>query len=446
MTHSNLPEKTVKRHSKRTSPDLENKGSLVLKPDNEALDDRLLNGRMPQVNAKSPISFSAPISTFASAFTMLLDRRAEWQARMKMAREAEHFLYISTYYLEFDDYGKEFLDALDQAVRRRVRVTLIIDAFGQWLTRAIMTKAAHEELHRRLQQLRNTGATVLIYRPQRRLQNWLGSGYHIKIQVSEKGEAIFGSSNISQMSFEKWMEFSVAVRGKLSAVMLADLMQILEAPERDDLELLQGLARAEQTKKQIQFKYHTFNPCCDSSLFSPFLQRDENTLTTKLINAIEQAKTSVLLTSFYYKPVPSLFRAVVAAARRGVQIEIHHSHREALEATNLAWLAAAARYRPMLKNEIVIHEHLQGQHTKFVLIDDKIAWLGSYNFEWAAHDRLAEAMLETSDECVVEEIRRFFATLRDDPENILLPADGLAQVPGRLRPQRQLCKLVKRWL
>ena len=54
------------------------------------------------------------------------------------------------------------------------------------------------------------------------------------------------------------------------------------------------------------------------------------------------------MTSFYFKPVEPLLAALVAAARRGVQVEVHHSHRDALPATDLAWIAAAAHYDRLL--------------------------------------------------------------------------------------------------
>ena len=64
------------------------------------------------------------------------------------------------------------------------------------------------------------------YRPRHRVQRWLGGGQHVKIQVSEAGEAIFGSSNLSRSSFEKWNEYSVALRGPVARVLLESYRQI----------------------------------------------------------------------------------------------------------------------------------------------------------------------------------------------------------------------------
>ena len=79
--------------------------------------------------------------TTTSSFVPLWDRQAEWQRRMDMVRQAREFLYLSLFYIEYDAYGREMLDALLEAQRRGVRVQLIIDGFGQRLGGVLMTRA-----------------------------------------------------------------------------------------------------------------------------------------------------------------------------------------------------------------------------------------------------------------------------------------------------------------
>ena len=70
------------------------------------------------------------------------------------------------------------------------------------------------------------GGVVTTYQPARPVQRWLGGGQHVKIQVSEAGEAIFGSSNLSRSSFEGWNEYSVAVRGPVVRTLLESYRDI----------------------------------------------------------------------------------------------------------------------------------------------------------------------------------------------------------------------------
>jgi phosphatidylserine/phosphatidylglycerophosphate/cardiolipin synthase-like enzyme len=127
-------------------------------------------------------------------------------------------------------------------------------------------------------------------------------------------------------------------------------------------------------------------------------------------------------------------------------VEIHHSHRDALPATELAWIAAAAHYRRLLAAGVTIYENRHGEHSKIVLVDDDYVAFGSYNFEHAAHDRLAEAMLATRDPAAVHPAQAIFAELRRHPDNVRVTPQWLSALPARLRLKRTLLGPFKRWM
>lgn len=141
--------------------------------------------------------------TSASALLPLWNRGAEWERRLAMVREARSFLYLSTFYIEHDSYGLGMLSELVAAQRRGVAVNLLIDGFGQRLGGVLMSSQQRATLDAMLNDLLRAGAIVTTYHPARRLQRWLGGGQHVKIQVSEAGEAIFGSSNLSRSSYPR---------------------------------------------------------------------------------------------------------------------------------------------------------------------------------------------------------------------------------------------------
>ena len=146
----------------------------------------------------------------ASALLPLWNRAAEWQRRLAMIRNARSFVYLSTFYIEYDAYGSELLSALRAAQSRGVAINLLVDAYGQRLGAVLMSREQRQTLRLELRALRAAGGVVTMYRPPRLVQRWLGGGQHVKIQVSEAGEALFGSSNITKSSFEGWNEYSVA--------------------------------------------------------------------------------------------------------------------------------------------------------------------------------------------------------------------------------------------
>lgn len=379
--------------------------------------------------------------TSASALVPLWDRGAEWERRLAMVRQARSFLYLSTFYIEHDPYGLGLLEELMAAQRRGVAVNLLIDGFGQRLGGVLMSAAHRAALAALLDDLRRAGAVVTLYNPERRMQRWVGGGQHVKIQVSEVGEAIFSSGNLTRSSFEGWNEYAVAVRGPVVATLLHSYREIGGAVDESHLRQL-----ADAPEGDLELDYWVCNPNRFQGAAGPLGWQGPNPVTDGLIGAIATARRSLWITSFYFKPVEPLVAAVVAAARRGVQVEVYHSHRDALPATDLAWIAAAAHYDRLLEAGVRIYENRHGEHSKIVLIDDEWVAFGSYNFEHAAHDRLAEAMLTSRDVRATRPAAAIFAELRDHPDNMLVTPHGVADWPARLKARRWLLGRFKRWM
>ena len=261
----------------------------------------------------------------ATALHPLWDRAAEWQRRLAMIHESTRILYLSTYYIEYDQYGAALIAALLAAQRRGVAVSLLIDGFGQRLGGTLMIPAVKATLTARLDELRWAGATVAVYEPPHAMQRHLGGGQHVKIQVSEAGEAIFGSSNITLSSFEHWNEYSVALRGPVVRVLLDSYREIGGQVDDEHLAALDEPALG--NREDIELDYWVCNPNNHQGALGPLWWRGHNLVTDRMAEMVDAARTRIRLTAFYFKPVPMLMRAVVRAARRGVRVEVYHSHR-----------------------------------------------------------------------------------------------------------------------
>lgn len=361
-----------------------------------------------------------------------------------MVREAREFLYLSLFYLEYDKYGREMLAALVEAQNRGVRVQLIVDHFGQRLGGVLMSRAERSELRQMLDILRKLGGIVIFYRPARFMHRRLAGGHHVKVQVSEQGEAILSSGNITKSSFGGWNEYSMAMRGAVAPVLLESLRHIGGDVPEEHLNELRNLART--NPGNIALEYWFANPNAHQGFFGPLGWRGPNALTEKMIEMVNAARRSLLITSFYFKPTPALMAAVQLAARRGVQVEVFHSHRDALPATDLAWIAAAVSYQALISDGVHIYENRHGEHSKIVLVDDEWVACGSYNFEDAAHDRLAEAMIASRDSRVVGPAMAIFEGLRRDPDNHRLSKNLLDEWPAPVRRRVARYGRFKRWL
>ena len=380
----------------------------------------------------------------ASALLPLWDRAVEWARRLAMIHEARAFVYLSTFYIEYDAYAIEMLSALREAQRRGVAVNLLVDAFGQRLGGVLMSQEQRAMLSRELDAIRAAGGVVTMYRPPRTLQRWLGGGQHVKIQVSEAGDAIFGSSNITHASYEGWNEYSVAVRGPVVRALLESYRAIGGSVEAVHLDLLGETARP--MGADLALDYWLCNPNTTQGWRGPIGWRGRNEVTDRMVDMLDAARSSVLITSFYFKPVAPLMDAVLRAAGRGVRVEVYHSHRDALPATDLAWIAAAVNYDRLLEAGVILYENRHGEHSKIVVIDDAWAAFGSYNFEDAAHDRLAEAMLASRDRRAVGPAVAIFDELRTHPDNVRVTPESFRRLPERMKARISRYGRFKRWM
>ncbi len=379
----------------------------------------------------------------ASHFEPLRDRRSEWRRRLELIEQAARFVYVSTYYLEWDRYGREFLQALVAARRRGAHVALVADAFGQRLGGVAMAPENRRSLRHALNELQALGAEVSFYAPRRRIQRWLGGGQHVKIQLSDNGYALFGSSNVTASSYDRWDELSAELAGPVVLALLDSFAALDVRVRPQDREAIARVSR-DPGPDPILFDYGIFNPNPAQGRTGPLGWRTTNSQTIGFQQAIRRARESVVLTSFYYKPAPVLRREILAARARGVRVALYHSHIEALSETRLAWLAAAADFDSLLAAGVEIYESRHGEHSKVVLIDDRIAMFGSYNFEHAADDRLAEATLASTDPRVVAAITQVLEECAGTTEQ--MTRERLHRLPFSLRWQRRAVGPVRRWL
>lgn len=383
------------------------------------------------------------MSFAACSATVLLplhDPQEEWQRRMDMLRDSREFIYASMYFLQHDRFGEAYIAALEAACARGVGVGLLIDGFGQKLAGALMTPAQKRDIRTALQRLRGAGANVRFYRCPSALMRTLGSGMHIKIQLSEKGGALFGSGNVSFTSYDKWREFTTYVEGPLVARLLQEFPAYGMAVQAHHLQALQTARPGGHS-----LSYLSYDPTRDAHPLNPLRLRGPNPLTDALAARIDAARESLSLTSLYYKPAPILRDAVLRAARRGVRVEIFHCHRDALGPSVVPWIPAYLHYGPLLEAGVHIYENTRGEHAKLLLIDDREAYWGSYNLEYMAHDRLAEAMLCSQEELMLQALRKAFAARRTEAANIRILPEHL-RLPAPLRRKVNFFRPFERWL
>ncbi len=381
----------------------------------------------------------------ATSVDILANRDDEWATRMAMIERARCFLILTTYYFDCDELSGTMMASLTAAALRGVRVVLVLDRFGQGLMQAITPLPERNALKERFRAFRAAGGVLISYAPKSRMHRFVGGGLHVKIQVSEAGEAVFGSSNIGHNSFRRWNEVSVGLKGKIVTHLLEEACRFAALPAADVAAFIRLLPAPSNDETAKRLAYLSEDPAERTGFWFP-LSKLRNRLTDEIVALIDRAQNAVSITSFYYKPTPILRAALLRACRRGVEVEIFHSHRNSLEATPIPWLSSTFQFDSILEAGGRIYENHAGEHSKVVLVDQREVAVGSYNFEHAAHDRLIEAMLFSNDSALCGEFSLYFANLRRSPDNSLLLPTWATELPLGLKIKRWLYRPVQRWI
>ena len=97
------------------------------------------------------------------------------------------------------------------------------------------------------------------------------------------------------------------------------------------------------------------------------------------VAVISAAQTAITITTPYFAPDPSLASAIVAAARRGVDVRIIFPHRND---SRVVGAISRAYYPIMAQAGVRIFEFCGGLlHAKTLVVDDSLVLIGSSNMD-----------------------------------------------------------------
>ena len=307
---------------------------------------------------------------------LLQDGPATYKAMFAAILTARDHINMETFILDDDDVGQRFAQALIDKQSQGVQVNLIRDSFGTFRTPAAF-----------FQRLSDAGIQVLEFNPLNPLvapKVWeLNQRDHRKLLIVDGGTAFLGGINISGVysggSFGKdqhaalnasmaWRDTDIELQGPVVAEFQKLFIATWESQNGKALS-------ARNYFPQLQSKGRQVVRAIGSSPKEPF-----SLIYATLLSAIASAESSVHLTNAYFVPDPQLLAALVAAARRGVDVKL------ILPSQTDSWLvlnAGRSFYAQLLGAGVKIYER-RGVilHSKTALIDRVWATVGSTNLDW----------------------------------------------------------------
>lgn len=325
--------------------------------------------------AREEALVGSPLTT-GNHVLLLQDGPSTYQAMLTAILAAQSHIHMETYILDADEVGERFAQAFLDKQRQGVQVRLIRDSVG--------TLGTSGEFFQRLM---DSGIQVLEFNPINPLvgrKEWfLNQRNHRKLLIVDGRIAFLGGINISSVYASGSFGLSSGGRPNGNAAW-RDTDLALQGPAVAELQKLFLATWETQKGEPLEERNHFPEPVAagrqvvrviSSSPEEPF-----SLIYATLLSAIGSARSSVYLTNAYFVPDPQLLAALVAAARRGVDVRL------ILPSQTDSWLvfhAGRGYYDHLLRAGVRIYER-QGVilHSKTALIDNVWTTVGSTNLDW----------------------------------------------------------------
>jgi len=306
---------------------------------------------------------------------------------------ARYEIHLQAYILEPDQIGHRIADALKRAATRGVTVCLLLDGFG--------CKALPKNF---VGGLTDAGVEVLFYRP--KISPWTFKRHrlrrmHRKLAVVDAQVAFIGGINIiddlnTPGHTPPRVDYAVEVKGPLLTAIRASARRLWR---RVAWAHLQHIPLG-KLKTRVQ-------PAPVGSMWAAYVVRDNvwhrSDIEQAYLAAINNAKSEVVIANSYFLPGVRFRKALIAAAQRGVRVEL------LLQARVEYWLldyASRALYGNLFDAGIEIYEyHASFMHSKVAVIDNRWATVGSSNIDPFSLMLAREANVVVDDAVFAAELR-----------------------------------------
>lgn len=309
--------------------------------------------------------------------------------------QAKEFIHLEYFIVALDNTTQPIFDALESAIKRGVKVRILIDALGY------RRYPKRRELR---QLLTNIGASwhfMLPIRLKPGFYNRPDLRNHRKIVVIDDNAAYMGSQNLIDRTYHRkdgiYYDELVA---KLTGPIVRHCAVIFASDWLSETgELLTKIV----DPRMRPLPQPTGNVHAQILPSGPAFELDNNAaLFTYLFHL---ANKRIFITNPYFIPNEAMMDAIIAAAARGVEVIMINS--EVMD----QWMVGHAQrsfYPELVKSGIKIYLYNAPilLHSKHITIDDDIAIIGSSNLDIRSFELNLESTLIAYDKSVVKDLQK----------------------------------------
>ncbi len=323
-----------------------------------------------------------------STFDLFETSEEAWCSMYDAMFAAESSIYWEMYILVDDEAGKPFFDLLEHKAQQGVDVKLIIDGVGSFsVSRG------------RIDSLKRSGVDVRMFHERkhryRGLWSKMISRTHRKILIVDETVGFIGGVNV-QSHMRDWLDIQVKITGRSVHSLLRTFAKMY---------MIAGGKKA-AVKQLLKYKFRVKNDLAEFIYDEPGRYKNGSRMRKVYTQALLKARERVVLFSPYYFPDKRFLKALWAAKKRGVRVDLLIPFRTDMRlATYLAYGFFAITHKAGGN----IHLIPKMMHGKGVMVDDDYAVVGSSNLEKGSFYDNYEANVKFRDKKTLGHLSRILA-------------------------------------
>jgi cardiolipin synthase len=359
-------------------------GLLVLNfmPSEKKIDTQLTrtyDTNDPQFRRSLGVLLGPPIVEGNKA-EVLLNGDQIFPAMLKAIREARHSINFETYIYWSGTIGKEFTEALAERARAGVKVNVLLD----WIGSIKIDDASMEEMRRAGVQLHR------YHKPVWWKLTRLNNRTHRKLLITDGRIGFTGGVGIADkwrgngQDEDHWRDTHFRVEGPVVGQM--------QAVFNDNWTKATGVV----LDGEDYFPALTPQGGMPAQMFSSSPTGGSESMHLMYLMAITAARHTIHLSNAYFVPDDLTVQALVAAAKRGVEVRIITPGK--IIDSDVVRAASRERWGELLKAGIKIAEYQPTMyHVKALVVDSLLVSVGSTNFDNRSFSLNDEANLNLLD-------------------------------------------------
>lgn len=338
---------------------------------------------------------------------LLFDGAQSFAERNKLIDSAKESICLQTFIFNSDDTGWDLANRLAAKAKEGVQVRVIYDAVGSGRADPKM-----------FQMMKDAGVDVRAYGEKWKVWD-LNDRWHEKHLIVDGKASVQGGMNIANEYAFGGSGRQVFSRGEVGADAWRDADVKLEGPAVADTmkafvrnwnELGADVSEADKAKLFPRLDPLPLGPSVRVVQHNPEVKGLDGTTHQLYLKSIDAAQKSITIENAYFLPPPDVRKALIAAAKRGVEVKVLTNSKQS---NDMGFVSDAARYfyDDLLKAGVKIYEKQGGTlYSKTASFDGEFSIVGSVNLNGRSKNTDAEVAVAVQDGGTAQQLDQRFAS------------------------------------